>query len=110
MILAIPSSEQPFLGISKTYDSVLAGNYFLGSTFPYHQCTGVKTLLVVLALEVPAPQLVNFPIVEPEEADDNEVEAPSDNDLRPNCGRIHSKRSDADDPAGLLWAFIILES
>jgi len=68
----------------------------------------VKTLLVVFAFEVLAPELENLSVVEPEKAHDDEVETPGDDNLRPDRWGVCIKRSDANDPVGRLIALVLV--
>lgn len=68
----------------------------------------MKTLLVVFGFEILAPELENLSVVEPEKAHDDQVETPGDDNLRPNRWGPCIKRSDANDPVGVLFTLVIL--
>lgn len=67
----------------------------------------MKTLLVILALKILAPELENLSVVKPKEAHDDKIEAPGDNDLGPNCRSIYSEGSDVDHPVGCFITLIV---
>lgn len=68
----------------------------------------MKALLVVFGFEILAPELENLSVVEPEEAHNDEVETPGDDNLRPDSRGECGKRSDANDPVGGLITLVIL--
>lgn len=85
--------------------------YCLSISSPtYHQCTGVKTLLVIFALKVLSSKLEDLAIVEPEKADDDDVKNPSDNDLGPNCWSPDTERSNVENPVLALFSLVFLPS
>lgn len=67
----------------------------------------MKTLLVILALKILAPELKNLVIVEPKEAHDDEIEAPGDNDLGPNCRNKYIEGGDVENPVGCFITLVL---
>lgn len=67
----------------------------------------MKTLLVILALKILAPELENLVVVKPKETHDDEIEAPGDDDLGPNCRSKYIEGSDVQYPVGCFITLVL---